>query len=97
MTALKHPLQPILKASDGVIRFKPNKLVRLLLNQLPGGLNRLQELAHGLVEDEDWEQLAMLIGYSVSGWGDLSYVDKKRVREADKIAEKLMEDREEEP
>jgi hypothetical protein len=35
-------------------------------------------------------QLAQLIGYSVSGYGDLSYASRKSVRLADEIAEKLI-------
>lgn len=39
--------------------------------------------------DEDREQFAQLIGYSVSGFGDLSYAQPKTVGAADEQAEKL--------
>jgi len=39
--------------------------------------------------DEERSQLAQLIGYSVSGYGDLSYA--KNVAEADEIARELYE------
>lgn len=45
-----HPMQPLFVDGDGVIRFRPNALVRFLLEQL--------------------------IGYSASGWGELSYVNE---------------------
>ena len=37
-------------------------------------------------------QLAQLIGYSVSGFGDLSYADRDVVRRADRKTEKLISD-----
>jgi hypothetical protein len=39
---------------------------------------------------DDRMQLAQLLGYSVSGFGDLSYVDKKIVEEADKQVDYLL-------
>ena len=38
---------------------------------------------------EDQVQIAQLLGYSVSGFGYLSYVPKKLVRECDDIADKI--------
>ena len=60
------PLQPI---KDG--RFEPNKIVQHLLDH--GGID-LNALAVLDFSQEDREQFAQLIGYSVSGFGSLSYV-----------------------
>ncbi len=86
MSDTKHPMQPIEVAKDGVVRFKQNKLVRFLAN------HRLNELVYPFPPEEnadDWNQLAQLIGYSVSGFGDLSYADPDVVKQADEIADKL--------
>lgn len=70
----KHPLQPLALDSQGVLRFKENKIVSHLLEvgrQHGCGLN---ELACMNFSKEDREQFAQLIGYSLSGWGTLIYV-----------------------
>lgn len=41
--------------------------------------------------DEDWAQFMQLIGYSTSGYGDLSYADKAHVHKADQQAYKLLQ------
>lgn len=78
-----HPMQPIVIATDKVARFQQNKVVRFLLDfasERGCGMNTLATMDFAR---EDHEQFAMLIGYSVSGAGDLSYFNKKRIREAD--------------
>jgi hypothetical protein len=70
----KLPMQPLVVDSRGTLRFKENTLVRKLLDfgtEHGYGLNQMA------VEDftpEDRMQLAQLIGYSLSGYGELSYV-----------------------
>jgi hypothetical protein len=75
------PSQPIVIAGDNVIRFKENKLVNFLLDEATAGrmcdMNRLATID---ATQEDRVQFAQLIGYSVSGWCDLSYVDNKVYR-----------------
>lgn len=85
MSDTKHPMQPIVLV-DGIARFKDNRLVRFLIDQY--GLNQLHMRCSDATQD-DWNQLAQLIGYSVSGFGDLSYADHETVAKADKIAESL--------
>jgi len=65
------PIQPLVIDQNGVIRFKANAIVRTLLDMGPLDLNALASMPFS---DEDREQLAQLIGYSLSGFGDLSYV-----------------------
>ena len=70
---MKNPIQPLAKDDKGVIRFKANAIVRHLLDTHPTmGMNQLAALDFGV---DDWRQFAQLIGYSLSGYGDLSYVD----------------------
>ena len=82
----KHPMQPIVNV-DGVHRFKSNAIVRYLLDAGPFDLNKLAIMPFS---QEDREQFAQLIGYSVSGYGELSYVRRKLVDEADAASAALM-------
>lgn len=86
----KHPMQPVQWDGSGVIRFKANAIVRYTIdwgNDHGCGLN---ELACMTFSNEDWTQLAQLIGYSVSGAGDLSYFNRRTLRQADADAERLV-------
>lgn len=86
---MKHPMQPVQRDTDGVVRFKPNKIVRFLVDWArPRGMS-LNDLAILPFDDEDREQLAQLIGYSVSGFGDLSYASQEAIDLADKEAAKI--------
>jgi len=86
-----HPMQPLVW-DDNVIRFKRNKIVEYLLDHGGIDLNKIQLLAsEGLFSKADQRQFAQLIGYSVSGYGDLSYAEgHKSVRKADKAADKMI-------
>jgi hypothetical protein len=74
---MRHPIQPIEVASDGVLRFKSNPLVRHLLDHGPFDMNSLARVD---CTDNDREQFAQLIGYSVSGFRDLSYVSERTLQ-----------------
>jgi len=66
----KHPIQP-LELVDGILRFKANKLVRILFETHPTmDLNRIACMDFS---DEDREQLSQLMGGSFSYCGDLPY------------------------
>lgn len=70
----KHPIQPLALDAKEVIRFKENAMVRHLLDWAqPRGMG-LNEMARMEFSIEDREQFAQLIGYSLSGYGELSYV-----------------------
>lgn len=86
----KHPMQPIVWATDGCIRFKQNKIIDYLFTS---GKMNLNAIACMDFPNEDRVQLAQLLGYSVSGFGDLSYIPKKLVRECDAIAEAMSKKR----
>jgi len=68
---VKHPIQPVIVDDEGTYRFKPNAIVRFLLDAGPYDLN---DLARMPFSQNDREQFAQLIGYSVSGFSELSYV-----------------------
>lgn len=67
----RHPMQPIVE-EKGVRRFKRNSIVERLLDNGPFDLNAI---ARWDVSDDDRVQLAQLIGYTVNGFCELSYVD----------------------
>jgi hypothetical protein len=69
----KHPTQPIVEVC-GIKRFKSNKIVEILLQNGPFDLN---DIARWNVSRDDRVQFAQLIGYSVDGFGELSYVDNE--------------------
>lgn len=83
----RHPRQPVELDDQGVPRFKSNKIVRYLLEQGPFDMNHL---ALQKFSQEDKEQFAQLIGYSVSGFGDLSYAYPGTVADADNETDALL-------
>ena len=78
------PMQPIYRDEEGILRFVPNKIVRFLLNAGPFDMHVLAQLPG--ITNEEREQFAQLIGYSVSGFGDLSYVSSEAITIADDLA-----------
>lgn len=60
MKKVKHPIQPLIKDKNGVVRFKENKIVSFLLNN---GNVSLDELTLLNFSKEDREQFTQLIGY----------------------------------
>jgi hypothetical protein len=83
-----NPDQP-LELKNGVVRFKPNWVVRYLLDAGGVDLNLLGSIRY-LFTQTDWDQFMQLIGYSVSGYGDLSDVSRESVVRADAAADELL-------
>lgn len=83
----RHPMQPIVRDRGKVLRFKKNAIVRFLLDSGPHDLNSLAKLPF---TSEDREQFAQLLGYSVSGFGDLEYASRKTIEAADAAADQIM-------
>jgi len=75
----QHPVQPLIKTKSGTVRFKENAIVHFLLDNGPYDMNKLAGMSFS---DEDREQFAQLIGYSLSGFGDLSYVSDETYERA---------------
>ena len=87
---MKNPIQPTYVDDRGVRRFKPNALVKALADHATRtgfSMNELAEKFSSPEHDDDRRQLAQLIGYSVSGFGDLSYVDSETRAVVDRIDE----------
>ena len=71
---MKNPIQPLAPDAHGVVRFKANAIVRHLIDTHP--TVDMNALARKSFTDDDRQQFAQLIGYSLSGYGSLSgYVD----------------------
>jgi hypothetical protein len=81
-----HPMQPIAKDEYGVYRFKANPIVRYLLDW--GGID-MNKLAALEFDDADREHFAQLIGYSVGGYGELSYVSDESYHRATAEIERI--------
>jgi hypothetical protein len=62
MSEVKNPIQPLVKDTHGKIRFKANKVVEFLLDN--GGID-MNMLSREDFTDNDEEQFAQLIGYSL--------------------------------
>ena len=86
----KHPIQPLVLTETGTIRFTENKIVSFLLDQYGPSLNELRARFYEPEHTADYEQLMMLIGYSVSGFGDLD-LDRRTIAIADQMAARLLE------
>ena len=70
MSTTIFPIQPIELDSDKVVRFVENRMIRTLLDSSTLTLN---DLAVMNFTQQEQEQFAQLIGYSLSGFGELSY------------------------
>lgn len=87
MSKIKHPMQPIVPDKHGTYRFKENAIVRFLLDE---GKHDMNTLAMMPFDKDDRMQFAQLIGYSVSGYGDLPYASTKSVAKADEIVATMI-------
>lgn len=72
--AVAIPMQPLVTDKHGVLRFKENRIVSALLEHSRKHGYGLNEVAHGNFTPEEHMQVAQLIGYSLDGYGTLSYV-----------------------
>lgn len=68
---MNHPIQPLEADGTHSFRFKKNQIVTYLLDHGGIDMNALAMLDFSV---EDREQFAQLIGYSLVGFGGLSYV-----------------------
>lgn len=84
------PLQPLVLDKTGAVRFQENAIVVWLLDH--GGFD-MNLLATMNFSDADREQFAQLIGYSLSGFGELSYVSDESYGEAVIVGIKLLDEK----
>jgi hypothetical protein len=83
----RQPDQPLVRDEHGTVRFRENAIVRHLLDAGGTDLNRLALLPFS---QEDREQFAQLIGYSVCGFGELPYVSDEAYARAQRAARRLL-------
>ena len=83
----QHPVQPLYKDDGGVIRFRENAIVRFLLDAGPFALNQIALMPF---DQNDREQFAQLIGYSLDGFGELSYVRTETYERAEAEGRKFF-------
>lgn len=68
------PIQPLINY-NGRPRFHENAIVRFLLDWATQHGMGLNQIATKQFSNADRQQFAQLIGYSLDGYGELSYVD----------------------
>ena len=87
---MKNPIQPLATDKKGVLRFKSNRIVEHLLDTHPTcDLNKLATMDFS---DDDRQQFAQLIGYSLDGYCSLrGYVDDEAYTTAAHMADGLDE------
>lgn len=90
---MKNPMQPIIRGGDGVLRFKENAIISHLLEWAQQRGHGLNGIAMMEFSNDDREQFAQLIGYSLSGYGDLSYVSDTTYHAAEKMAHEGLSDK----
>lgn len=78
------PMQPLALDDQGTMRFRPNAIVRYLIDQV--GLNKLHAIDDQEFTQAEWEQLMQLIGYSLCGYHELSCVSDESALAASKAA-----------
>lgn len=71
---------PVITDAQGVRRFRANPIVCFLLDAGPFTMNTLATMDFS---DADRAEFAQLIGYSVDGWYDLSYVQRLKAAQVD--------------
>lgn len=71
VTKLRNPVQPLYKDEQGVVRFKPNSIVDYLFTNKLIDLNKIASMNF---PQDDREQFWQMLGYSLSGYGNLSFV-----------------------
>jgi len=91
----RQPIQPIQWDGNGVVRFKPNKIVEFMVDELRRlgvDLNKIHEHCCD-APDHDWDQFNMLNGYSVSGHPTRSRFTRFLIDEkAERYIEEFPED-----
>jgi len=81
------PIQPVIKDEDGIPRFRENAIVRYLLDLARkhkiADLNSLADLPFS---QDDREQFMQLIGYTITGYHELSFVSDESAAQASALA-----------
>lgn len=86
---MKNPIQPLANDALGILRFKENSIVTHLYEWAEKRGLGMNELARMDFTEDDRQQFAQLIGYSLCGYGDLSYVSDDDYGAAAKMADEM--------
>ncbi|MNW03269.1 hypothetical protein D3C71_1991770 [compost metagenome] len=86
----RQPMQPVVMADDQTVRFKRNQIICDMQELCAKHGLDLNEIACRDYSKDDRSQLMQLIGYSVSGYGNLSCSRAKHVMRADEKADKIL-------
>jgi hypothetical protein len=86
---MKPPMQPLVIDPLGVVRFQENRIVWTLLEYCRDRGLGLNELAMLEFSQADRTQFAQLIGYSLSGFHELSYVSDADALAASEAARQI--------
>lgn len=93
---MNNPDQSIINTKGRGVRFKENRIVRYLLDVATASGFSLNEIVcefeteQGEKDNSDYKQLMQLIGYSVSGYGDLGCVPHEEALRFDERADTLL-------
>lgn len=79
---MKLPMQPVYSDHLGTVRFVPNRIVDDLLTFASERGHDMNKIACKDYTQEERMQFAQLIGYSVSGYSDLSDVSDESYEES---------------
>lgn len=90
----EEPMQPVGIDANGTHRFLENRIVRDLLNTHPAiDMNEIAgSAACGHYSQAEQRQFAQLIGYSVNGYMNLSYVNDESYFRAAERLDTLLDD-----
>lgn len=88
----EEPMQPVGKDPNGTHRFLENRIVRDMLDKCSRTGFSLNEIAAGNYSPAERRQVAQLIGYSVGGYMDLSYVNDESAERASELEAQLSLD-----
>ncbi len=85
----RNPMQSLVQDAAGRIRFKANAIVRTVYDAAAGGHKLdMNDIARMDFSQEDRCQFAQLIGYSISGYHELSYVSDEHAQDASEAAKR---------
>lgn len=83
----KYPVQPKVVDTYGVLRFEKNPIVEYLLDNGGIDMNKITTWCHeNNIDPKYKQQFAQLIGYSVRGYGMLSYVTDEDWEEVNNVS-----------
>lgn len=90
---MKNPIQPLANDAQGTLRFKKNAIVDYLLEWSKKRGMGLNELAAMDFTQDDREQFWQLIGYSLSGYSELSFVSDDTYKAAAAMADEGLSEK----